>query len=339
MPKDPLEKIRQLKQTDEVWEGTTRLARMWITPKNASPYRPYHLMFVSDTDRVVLTKLEDAPPTPNQVLDAFFKTMRRPALGAGRKRRPQVLALDDQEMVQVLTPRLAEISVQCEYRRELPFATYALQELERHVNRKFPAPPSLLSISGVTIPLLGNIFSAAADFYRLSPWKKLRDEIPIEIRYPPDAAPRYAVIMGAAGESFGISVNDSRSDLKRMFTSIAPLQLANEISWLTLTYEIPLFFSFDDLDAISRYNWPVVNERAYPSVARVGPDADFHLPTRQDMLWMEAALPALAEFCKNHLRLNHRGRVQATKCNLTVPTLNGSAQVALRIPVPVKMDK
>jgi len=336
MFKTPLEKIRRLKQTGEVWEGTIRLARMWITPKNASPYRPYQLIFVSDTDRVLLTKLEDTPPTPDQVWEALFKAMRHPALGAGRKRRPRVLALDDKEMVQAITPRLTEIDIRCEYRREIPFAAHALQELEQHVNRKFPAPPSLVSIPGVTIPLLGNIFTATADFYRLAPWEQLQDETPIEVRYPLDAAPRYAVIMGAAGESFGISVNDTRSDLRRMFTGISPLQLANEISWFTLTYDIPLYFSFDDLDAISRYNWPVVNEQAYPSMARVGPGSEFHLPTRQDVLWTEGALPALTEFFKNHLKFNPPGRAQPTKCTLTVPTLNGSAQVALRLPVPVK---
>jgi hypothetical protein len=30
-----------LPQRDEYWIATSRLARMWITPKHASPYRPY----------------------------------------------------------------------------------------------------------------------------------------------------------------------------------------------------------------------------------------------------------------------------------------------------------
>ncbi|MBL7163449.1 MAG: hypothetical protein ISS57_12650 [Anaerolineales bacterium] len=293
MSKDPLEKIRRLKQTDEVWEGTTRLARMWISPKNADPYRSYHLIFVSDTDRVVLTKINNELPTPDQVCEALFKAMRRPALGAGRKRRPRVLALDDKELVQAITPRLAEIGVLCEYRSELPFASYALQELEQHVNRKFPAPPSLLSIRGVTIPLLGNIFTSAADFYRLAPWEQLQDETPIEIRYPAGAASRFVVVMGAAGESFGISVNDTRADLNRMFTAASPRQLIKEISWFTLTYDVAPYFSFDDLDTISRYDWPVVNEYAYPSMARVGPTPEFYLPTRQDLFWVEGALPVV----------------------------------------------
>jgi len=110
---DPIKKIRQLKQTSEVWEGTTRLARMWIMPKKTDPYRPYHLMFVSDTDRVVFTSIKDASPTPKQVCNALFKAMRRPGLGAGSKRRPRIVALDDKELVQAISPRLAEIGVLC----------------------------------------------------------------------------------------------------------------------------------------------------------------------------------------------------------------------------------
>ena len=338
MSKDPLKKIRRIKQTDEVWEGTARLARMWITPKNADPYRPYHLMFVSDTDRVVLTRIKNAPPTADQVCEALFKAMRRPGLGAGRKRRPRVLALDDKELVQAITLRLAEIGVLCEYRGELPFATSALQELEQHVNRKFPAPPSLRSIQGVTIPLLESIFISAAAFYHLAPWEQLQDETPIEIRYPADAVSRFVVVMGTAGESFGISVNDTLADLKRMFTAASPQQLINEISWFTLTYDVAPYFSFDDLDTIARYGWPVVNEHAYPSMARVGgPTAEFYLPTRKDLFWIEGVLPALTELFQNRLKLDRRGNVRPAECTLTVPTLNGPTQVYLRMPISVDM--
>jgi len=336
MFKDPLEKIRRIKQTDEVWEGTTRLARMWVTPKNADPYRPYHLMFVSDTDQVVLTRIKNAPPTADQVCEALFKAMRRPGLGAGGKRRPRILALDNKELVQAITPRLAKIGVLCEYRRDHPFAAQALQELEQHVNRKFPALPSLRSIRGVTIPLLESIFTSAAAFYRLAPWEKLQYETPIEIRFPAGAASRFVVVMGTAGESFGISVNDTQADLKRMFTAASPLQLINEISWFTLTYDVAPYFSFDDLDTIARYDWPVVNEHAYPSMARVGgPTDEFYLPTRKDLFWVEGALPALTELFQNHLKLDRRGDVRPTECTLTVPTLNGPTQVYLRMPVSV----
>ena len=33
--------VQRLPQRDEYWVGTHRLARMWVTPRNAPPYRPY----------------------------------------------------------------------------------------------------------------------------------------------------------------------------------------------------------------------------------------------------------------------------------------------------------
>ncbi len=46
MAKDPLKKVRSLRQTDETWQGTARLARVWITPRNQVPYRPYVVIFI-----------------------------------------------------------------------------------------------------------------------------------------------------------------------------------------------------------------------------------------------------------------------------------------------------
>ena len=36
-----LQQAQRLTQRDEYWAGTTRLARMWVTPRKAPPYRPY----------------------------------------------------------------------------------------------------------------------------------------------------------------------------------------------------------------------------------------------------------------------------------------------------------
>ncbi|MFQ5615461.1 MAG: calcium-binding protein [Anaerolineales bacterium] len=334
MARDPLHRIRQLKQVDEIWEVATRLMRTWITPKDADPYRPYQITFVTDRGKIVRSRLNEMAHTPDQLWDELCRAMRRPGLGAGRKRRPKIIALNDRELVRALTPRLAEIGIQCEYRRDLPHLEDAIQETEKFLNRKSPEAPSMLSVPGVTVPLLGHIFTAAVEFYHLAPWEMLSYEVPIEIRYPANAQPRYVVVMGAAGEAFGISVNDSLSDLQRMFSGIHPEQLTREISWFTLTYDIPLHLAFDDLDAIIRYGWPVANKQAYPAIVRVGPTPDFHPPTKKDVFWVAGALPALTVFFQKHLKLNHMGIVHPTECTIAVQTLSSLEQVYVRIPAP-----
>jgi hypothetical protein len=179
------------------------------------------------------------------------------------------------------------------------FSDANLDEMERFVKQNLPALPSLLSVSGVPIPIIGNIFSAALDFYRLRPWNIFQDETPLVIRCPKDDSVRYAVIMGAAGETYGISIYDSLADLQRMYQSPDPTNLIQDINWLTLVYDDASLIAPADREAIDLHHWPVDNEKAYPGIARVGsPGIDFYPPTQEDLFWLEGALPALNEYCR-----------------------------------------
>ena len=83
----------------------------------------------------------------------------------------------------------------------------------------FLLPPGLLSVPGVRLELLESLFAAAADFYLIQPWTIINDEKAIEVQAP-DA--RLVVVMGAAGQSYGISVYDSPADLQRMLAGRTP---------------------------------------------------------------------------------------------------------------------
>jgi len=128
-------------------------------------------------------------------------------------------------------------------------------------------PPVLLSVAGVTPQLLQGLFAAAADFFEIQPWKILKGEKVIEV-WSPEA--RLVVVMGAAGQSFGISVYDSSADLQRMYQAQDPLEAAGALCWLALTYETAEYLDQGDLGAIRRYGWRVAGEIAYPSIARIG---------------------------------------------------------------------
>ena len=178
------------------------------------------------------------------------------------------------------------------------FSNTNQDEIEHFLKQNPPALPSLLSVPGVPIPILGNIFNAALEFYRLAPWNILQDETPLVIRCPKDDSARYGVVMGAAGETYGISIYDSLADLRRMYQSSDPLSLIQDINWLTLVYDDASLIAPADREAVDAYHWPVANEKAYPGIARVGsPGIDFYHPTQEDLFWLEGALPALNAFC------------------------------------------
>ena len=66
-PKDLLTKVQRLPQTDEVWEGSRFLARLWIHPKRKPAYRPYAFLLVSDRDQIMTIDLADDLPTNEQI--------------------------------------------------------------------------------------------------------------------------------------------------------------------------------------------------------------------------------------------------------------------------------
>ena len=97
-----LEKVQRLHQTDEVWESTVQRMRVWITPDDQPPYRPYVILTVSRTGRVVGSDLVDDAPTPDQVLIILARAMYHPTLGGGGKRRPTAIYVDDKVLAEAL---------------------------------------------------------------------------------------------------------------------------------------------------------------------------------------------------------------------------------------------
>src|SRR5215510_13444133 len=88
-----LQQAQRLTQRDEYWAGTTRLARMWVTPTKAPPYRPYMTLWLSQDGKIVASKAHQHPPSADELAAELLQAMRRPALGAGRARRPSRLYL------------------------------------------------------------------------------------------------------------------------------------------------------------------------------------------------------------------------------------------------------
>lgn len=323
-----LEKVRRLRQSDETWEGSSRLGRTWITPRNQPPFRPYLILVANTTGAILCSQVMEQAPTPDQLFEQLLNAMLHPALGSGRARRPKVINLDDPDYVSALTPRLADLEVRCQHRISLPSLQNALASLERGMNRGEPIP-GLLTIPSVTPPLVGHLFELAADFYRATPWRWLDDNDSMEIRYPLDETPRYAVVMGSGGEVFGLAVYDTLEDLQLVFEpQLSSQQLMRRSTWLVLFFEEAMAMSFDDLDAMAKYGWSVPGERAYPVFGRTTKTGEIGLPTKADLFWMEAALAGILAYLPEH-KQNFMRPVEKT---LTVTTISGKTQLHLKLP-------
>ncbi|MBN1428558.1 MAG: hypothetical protein JXB07_09235 [Anaerolineae bacterium] len=328
MAKEPLDKLRRLKQTDEIWEGSFKIARTWITKKKQPPHRPFIALFVDDTGRVLVSQMFEEYPTTDMIWELLCKAMRRPMFGAGRSRRPAKVCLAHKEYVEALTSKLESIDVRCEFRQTLPALTEAFAAMESWLNRGQELLPGLLSIHGMTPPLIGHLYTAAAEFYQAAPWLVLNDNHPIEIRYPPDAPARFAVVMGSGREVYGISIQDSENDLQHMYDNVEERDLTQEMSWMALFFERAIAMSFDDLDDLARYGWPVQGENAYPIFGRTRPGNQIGLPTRQDLLWLAGALPACVTYFKQYMKKSPHPK----ELELTVSVLGNKEKVYLGFP-------
>jgi len=194
-------------------------------------------------------------------------------------------------------------------------------------------PPGLLSIPGVTPALLGSVFAAAAELYRIGPWKRLAGETPIELRCPQQAPPRLLVVLGAGGQAFGLCVYDSAGDLSRAQESADPLETAGGLNWLALSYDSADFLALEDLAAVERFGWPVAGEEAYPAITRLGsPGPELHPPTLDDLIWLDGALRGMGEYITHHLELDEHSRLAPYQVVLQVETSAGPVELGLRIP-------
>ena len=177
MPKSPVSLIKRLPTIDEHWLVVVHRLRMWVTPPNEAPSRPYGLfIFVLENGYLVGNDLTPLVPTADQVQAALFKAMRKPPAVSGPPRRPAGIALVDENLAQALQRVLDEVDVRLAIMPEYPpEMDDILREMEAAMSGG-PEPPGLLSVKGATPDFVAHLFAAAAEFYRSQPWVALSNE-------------------------------------------------------------------------------------------------------------------------------------------------------------------
>jgi hypothetical protein len=303
---------------------------MWITPDDEWPYRPYLTLLLSQQGKILSSQVLEQPPAADALFESLLRAMRRPALGSGRARRPTLIYLDNAEHVAALSPLLKTLKIQCIHRPTLALADEVAAVIETG-RGKYELPPGLVSMPSVTLPMVGHLHELAAQFYRATPWTWFNDHHPFAIQVAPEASPRHAIVMGNAGEVFGLSVYDTLDDLQLVFSpALSHRQVARMSTWFVLFFEEAPAVSFDDLDAIAAHDWPVAAPQAYPVFGRSTADQGLALPTKADLLWMEGALAGLLTYLDHHMVLQ-RGVPQLADVTMSVSRVDGEVPVRLQV--------
>ncbi|MCX6032254.1 MAG: hypothetical protein NT169_23545 [Chloroflexi bacterium] len=334
MAPNSLDKAAGLSQIHTTWHVTARRARVWITPKNKPAYRPYIVLAVdTSTNLIRCAQMEDDRLTAERTLAILADAMLKPTFGSGKRCRPARIILDNAGLAQAITESLAAIGVRCDYQAKLPATDAALREMDAHMNRREPLP-GLLSVPGVTVPLLEELFSAAVEFYHLAPWRWLDNVQPLEVHYGADGPPRYIVIMGFGGQEFGLALYPTLEDLRIQYTGLEPEQVFKKMSTVSLTFDEPMVMGFDDLDAIEQYGWPVANARAYPLLMKVTPPQKVGVPAAAEIALLAAALRTIPAFVTERLQAN-LGMARPSQASYPLSNVHAGEQITLRFPVDV----
>jgi tetratricopeptide (TPR) repeat protein len=269
------------------------------------------------------------------VRDALFKAMRKPPRELGvPPGRPQGIALTDSAMAEGLVDLLAEAGLELDiFETDLPeeFKT-VVAELEGHL-RGGPEHPGYLSVEGVTPDLVGAFYAAAAEFYRAAPWVHLNNYQVLALRHPEESDYRFVIVMGQGGVEYGLATYRTWEDVENLFASDDnPMEKIPESGLLSLFYDGTNMVPFPDLDALEKYHWPIAAPNAYPVAVLIDKEGKPERPSRQDLLWYEAALRVIPMLVRDYLKSDGSGDYMPLERTVSVSTHTGPVEVAVKYP-------
>ena len=332
----------KLPQRQETWYFAVRELRIWITPPDEEPYRPYGALIVN-LDQGIVQGIETypSPPDSDQIIDTLYEAMRNQPPGSSqRPHRPKQVHFEDEALIEAAASALEEIGVSASFQPEEEIADEILAEMAAHMMGGPAEITGLLSQEDVTPELVEALYEAAAQYYRAAPWVHLTNMQPLAIQVEPETAPRYAVVMGNGGVEYGLALYKQWDDLMLQF-SLAddPAEMLPEKGAHSLFFGDITQVPFDDLDAIEAYGWEVVDDEGYPIPAVFTRDGEAHRPERADLLWYEAAMRAILKFVPEHLEFDDQGDYHPTRVEFDISTHTGETKVAIEYPageIPVE---
>ncbi len=318
----------------DTWYCGIRSADTWVAVEKGSDelFRPFVVLVVQlGSGLIVASEIMQAAPSPEELQQMLFAAMRKPAPTPRlQPHRPGVIGFEEEGLAQAMVPLLDTASVQARYLPLPPEADEALKGLLSVLElNSEPELPGLLDGGKVTPEQAGEFFRAAAEFYRAEPWVQLGNEDVLAIQVLPGRNRWLAIVMGQAGQEYGLSLFGDVEELERFMRE--PMSAPSSGSRHALLFtELP-YLSFGDMDAVERYGWELPKPGLYPT-PMVFKQESVGRPDAAMLRWYEAALRAIPLFVEHHLVTNAQGEPAPSEAEITAPTSTGEVRVRLTYP-------
>jgi hypothetical protein len=295
IPKRPSEPISQ---RHAVWQVDSRPMPHWVMIAGKR-LRPWIVLVTSRSDDLILAHdISEAQAPADRVWEVLAKAMKRPA--AGEPHRPTVLQSRPHELWDELKPRLDDLGITLERTEELDHLDAAFRDMARQNDGD--TIPSILEMPGMKNEHVASFYRAASKFYRRAPWRKLGDEAAIKVECGHfQSGPWYAVVMGQAGVTFGLTLYDDLRTLERMWEgNLSDDQGARATVALTVLFDGETGIPLADLDACRKFGWEVAGPAAYPWIFRKEPGMSVRPPLAWELELLEGCLHAVLSFVARH---------------------------------------
>ncbi len=311
--------MRLPRRSDERWQGGLMRLPSWVDEPDG-PFRPWAAAWVSRSTGLVHVKIEP-------VRDSHDWTLALDALiEFGLKRglvecRPAVLEVADEDLGHRVREALGDRDLAIAPAPGLPAVREVLAAMDEHAQGR-RLPPGALDGKGVTVDRMRAFVAAAGRFWEAAPWRHLGDEDLVHVEAP--AAARglaHVVVLGAAGQTFGLGFFDSVKDHEAVQEARAPGAIERP-RWSVLFGPIT-DLPFGDADLWEDHRLPVAGDEAYPLAIRFG-GAEVRRPDAATLAYLEGLLAALAATTEDEI---DRGR-----WSREVETYNGTVLYRLAIP-------
>jgi hypothetical protein len=197
----------------------------------------------------------------------------------------------------VLRPHLEDLGIPLREIESLPWVDEVLDSITGPILDQ--DPPGLMEMPRVTSSIVGNLFHAAADYYRKAPWRTIGDRYGIRVECPRfESGPWSAVVMVQAGWTLGPALYDRVDELRELWESSTDQERAVSrcITSLALTFERESDVHPKDAFSAAKYGWGVIDPEAFPAVYRKEAGSSIRHPLSWELILLEGCLRAIPAF-------------------------------------------
>jgi tetratricopeptide (TPR) repeat protein len=295
---------------------------------------PFVLLVINPQLEIILgfDILPDQPEKEEIVRFLHTIIQNPPKESYQKPHRPKRILFESLEMALDFRTDLGAIGIEADFQSPPPHIAQLIAEIEDMLEGNDPTPPGLLSIEGVTAEMVGDLFSAAADYFLAAPWTALSDTQPLKVRFEQIENPAYIQLMGKAGLEYGLIMYWDWDDLIHTYiTADDPLEQVPPGGWRSLTFENADLLPWEDLNAIEEYGWNIASENAHPLIITYT-RTSVKRPTREELILYEALLRAIPEFVISHMRPDYQGDFFETEATFNVQSHKGTMEVTFNYP-------